>query len=182
MFALALIMMAALQDIYGQIVIEDTSPPNDTIVINENFKDPKKALTLSLIFPGIGQVYNEKVWKLPIMYGGVATSIYFLEFNNRRYQQFLVALDIVRGGTEPNPFPNLNQDGIIRNVNYWRRNRDAMFMVFGAIYIMAAVDAFVDAHLSSFDVSDDLSFRISPSIEPILAQNTALGIGLKIKF
>ncbi|MFC4873986.1 DUF5683 domain-containing protein [Negadavirga shengliensis] len=152
---------------------EETSP---------KYKDPNKALWLSLLLPGAGQVYNEKVWKLPILYGGVITSIYFLEFNNRRYQRFLVALDIIREGTEPNPFPNLNQDGIVRNVNYWRRNRDAIYLVFGAIYAFGAVDAFVDAHLAGFDVSDDLSFKIEPSVEPIMASSASVGISLKIKF
>lgn len=148
----------------------------------KNVKDPKKAIYLSLIFPGAGQVYNEKVWKLPLLYSGVSTAIYFLNFNNRRYKEFIAALEIVREGTETNPFPNLNEDGIIRNVNYWRRNRDAMYMVFGAIYALGAVDAFVDAHLSGFDVSDDLTFNLEPSMEPMLANNNAIGLSLKIKF
>ncbi|MFO7822319.1 MAG: DUF5683 domain-containing protein [Cyclobacterium sp.] len=157
----------------------------DTIQIEgapQNVKDPKKALILSLILPGAGQVYNEKVWKLPLLYGGVTTAVYFLGFNNRRYQEFLVALEIVREGTEPSPFPNLNEDGIIRNVNYWRRNRDAMYMVFGAIYALGAVDAFVDAHLSSFDISEDLSLKFEPSIEPLLANNSSIGVSIKLRF
>ena len=170
---------------FGQIILEDTSDIQDSVIIikdDRNVKDPNKSIILSLIFPGAGQVYNEKVWKVPIIYGGVLTSIYFLGFNNRRYQQFLVALEIIREGIEPNPFPNLNRDGIVRNVNYWRRNRDAMYMVFGGIYALAAVDAFVDAHLSSFDISEDLSFKIEPVMEPILANGSALGIRLKFKF
>jgi len=148
----------------------------------KNVKNPKKAIYLSLMFPGAGQVYNEKVWKLPLLYSGVSAAVYFLNFNNRRYKEFIIALDIVREGTETNPFPNLNEDGIIRNVNYWRRNRDAMYMVFGAIYALGAVDAFVDAHLSGFDVSDDLTFKLEPSMEPLLANNNAIGLSLKIKF
>lgn len=148
------------------------------------YKDPNKAILMALAFPGGGQIYNEKVWKVPLIYGGILTSIYFFEFNNRRYKQFLVALDIVRtpGSSEPNPFPNLNQDGIIRNVNFWRRNRDSMFLVFAGIYALGAVDAFVDAHLSGFDISDDLTFSIEPSVEPLLASNAALGVSFKIKF
>jgi len=147
-----------------------------------NVKDPKKALYLSLMFPGAGQVYNEKVWKLPLLYSGVSAAVYFLNFNNRRYKEFILALDIVREGTEASLFPYLNEDGIIRNVNYWRRNRDAMYMVFGVIYALGAVDAFVDAHLSGFDVSDDLTFKLEPSMEPLLANNNAIGLSLKIKF
>lgn len=148
------------------------------------YKNPKKALYMALAFPGGGQIYNEKVWKVPFIYGGILTGIYFFEFNNRRYKQFLVALDIIRDphSRELNPFPNLNQDGVIRNVNFWRRNRDSMFLVFAGIYALGAVDAFVDAHLSGFDISDDLSFSIEPSVEPLLASNAALGVSFKIKF
>lgn len=173
-------MQRGLAQDQGQVTIIET----DTLPepASQNVKNPKKAVLLSLIVPGAGQVYNEKVWKLPLLYGGVATAVYFLEFNNRRYQEFLIALEIVREGVEPSPFPNLNEDGIIRNVNYWRRNRDAMYMVFGAIYALGAVDAFVDAHLSSFDVSDDLSLRLEPSVQPTLASSSAIGIAIKINF
>lgn len=181
------------QKSYGQVEM-DTLAPGPIIIPDEIVEkidgprerviDPNKALLMALVLPGAGQVYNEKVWKLPLLYSGVITTVYFLEFNNRRYKRFLVALDIVRDPSDnrPNPFPNLNQDGIIRNVNFWRRNRDAMYMVFGAIYALSIVDAFVDAHLANFDVSDDLSFRIEPSVEPIMASNASLGISFKLKF
>jgi hypothetical protein len=180
-FGLILLLMA--QGTFAQEVDSNLSL-TDTLgnQAPTNVKNPKKALYLSLMFPGAGQVYNEKVWKLPLLYGGVSAAVYFLNFNNRRYQEFLLALEIVREGVEPNPFPNLNEDGIIRNVNYWRRNRDAMYMVFGAIYLLGTVDAFVDAHLSGFDVSDDLTFKIEPSMEPLMANNNAVGLSLKIMF
>jgi hypothetical protein len=148
------------------------------------YKDPKKAMFYALLFPGGGQIYNEKVWKVPLIYGGVLTSIYFFEFNNRRYKNFVRALEIVRDPTSPelNPFPNLNQDGIIRNVNYWRRNRDSMYLVFLGIYALGFVDAFVDAHLSGFDISDDLTFKIEPSVEPLFASQTSIGVSFKLKF
>lgn len=179
-----ILLFLGVVELYAQVEVDTIKADGDKTPVKteSNYKDPNKALWLSLLLPGSGQVYNEKVWKLPILYAGVITSIYFLEFNNRRYQRFLVALDIVREGTEPNPFPNLNQDGIIRNVNYWRRNRDAIYLVFGAIYAFGAVDAFVDAHLAGFDISDDISFKIEPSIEPIMASGASVGISLKIKF
>lgn len=166
-----------------QLIVEIEDELSDEERI-PGYKDPNKAILMALAFPGGGQIYNEKVWKVPLIYGGILTSIYFFEFNNRRYKQFLVALDIVRtpGSTEPNPFPNLNQDGIVRNVNFWRRNRDSMFLVFAGIYALGAVDAFVDAHLSGFDISDDLTFSIEPSVEPLLASNAAIGVSFKIKF
>ena len=180
---LGLICLFLVQYTYAQD-LESNDSLTDSVGIDAptNVKNPKKALYLSLMFPGAGQVYNDKVWKLPLLYSGVSTAVYFLNFNNRRYKEFIIALDIVREGTETSPFPNLNEDGIIRNVNYWRRNRDAMYMVFGVIYALGAVDAFVDAHLSGFDVSDDLTFKLEPSMEPLLANNNAVGLSLKIKF
>jgi hypothetical protein len=147
-------------------------------------KDPRLATLLSAIIPGGGQVYNEKVWKVPLIYGGIATTAYFLEFNNRRYQLFRSALQIARNPDDPrpNPFPNLNEDGIVRNVNYWRRNRDLNYMIFGIIYVLNIVDAQVDAHLSGFDVSDDLSLEIKPSYENLYAGSNVIGLSFKLKF
>jgi len=147
-------------------------------------KDPTRAALLSAILPGAGQVYNEKIWKVPIIYGGVITNVYFLDFNNRRYQLFRNALNITRNpdDTRRNPFPNLNEDGIIRNVNYWRRNRDLNYMIFGVIYAINIVDSLVDAHLSGFDVSDDLSLDIRPAYENLYAGASLIGLSVKLKF
>src|SRR5690606_14081277 len=156
----------------------------DSVSISEsNVKDPRVATLLSVILPGAGQVYNEKIWKVPLIYGGIITTAYFVEFNNRRYQKFKDALAIVRDpslGT--NPFPNLNQDGIIRNVDYWRRNRDLCYLIFGVIYVLGIVDAQVDAHLSGFDVSDDLSMKIEPAYESLTAGGDTIGLSFKFNF
>ena len=173
---------------FGQ-VLNDTLPevsPQETESItldSPKVKDPRVATLLSVIFPGAGQAYNEKAWKVPIIYGGIATTAYFVEFNNRRYQKFKEALEIVRDPTlGTNPFPNLNQDGIIRNVDYWRRNRDLCYLIFGVIYVLGIVDAQVDAHLSGFDVSDDLSWKIEPSYESLTAGGNTIGLSFKLNF
>ncbi len=174
--------------IYGQIEIDTIPTPYpqeaDSIILTPSqAKDPKVATLLSAIFPGAGQAYNEKIWKVPIIYGGIITTAYFVEFNNRRYQRFKDALEIVRNPSlGPNPFPNLNQDGIIRNVDYWRRNRDLCYLIFGVIYVLGIVDAQVDAHLSGFDVSDDLSLKIEPSYKSMSAGGGTIGLSFKLKF
>jgi hypothetical protein len=176
--------------VYGQVEADTITPPlsleseADSITLTPSeAKNPKTATILSAVLPGAGQVYNEKIWKVPLLYGGIITNAYFVEFNNRRYQKFKEALEIVRDPTlGPNPFPNLNQDGIIRNVDYWRRNRDLGFLLFGAIYVLAIVDAQVDAHLSGFDVSDDLSLKLEPAYESLMAGRNAIGLSLKLNF
>ncbi|UJP63675.1 DUF5683 domain-containing protein [Mongoliitalea daihaiensis] len=157
---------------------------NDTLSIsltNREFKDPKVATILSAVLPGAGQVYNNKAWKVPIIYGGFATNIFFIDFNNRRYQLFLNNLRRL-DRQEPTDFPNLNRDGLVRNTNFWRRNRDLNYFLFIGIYALNILDANIDAHLSSFDVSEDLSFRFEPSFETLTAGGNILGLSLKINF
>ncbi len=166
----------------GQVVIiaEDIIT-SDTVRM---IKDPKVATILSAVLPGAGQVYNGKVWKVPILYGGIITNIYFAEFNNRRYQLFREALFTFdrQDPQNPNPFPNLNRDALVRNVNYWRRNRDMVYILFGAIYALNIIDAQVDAHLSGFDVSEDLTLHLEPTFESLTAGGTLFGMSLKLKF
>ncbi|MFN3802535.1 DUF5683 domain-containing protein [Belliella pelovolcani] len=154
-----------------------------TIKLNEKLpKDPKLATILSAVLPGAGQVYNEKVWKLPIIYGGFATNLYFIEFNNRRYQLFREELRFFDQNGQSESFPNLNRDALVRNVDFWRRNRDLNFIVFAAIYVLNIVDAQVDAHLSGFDVSDDISMKFEPSYQTLFAGRNVVGLSLKLNF
>jgi hypothetical protein len=146
-----------------------------------NIKNPKKATIMSALLPGSGQVYNGKSWKVPLIYGGFATNIYFIEFNDRRYKALRNALFQFDAG-EPNDFPNLNRDGLVRQVNYWRRNRDLNYFLFIGIYALNIIDAQVDAHLSSFDVSENLTFRFEPSYENLTAGGNIFGLSLKINF
>lgn len=154
-----------------------------SLTFKENLpKDPRIATILSAVFPGAGQVYNEKVWKLPIIYGGIATNLYFIEFNNRRYQLFRDELKKFDAADPALSFPNLNRDALARNVDFWRRSRDLNFVVFGVIYLLNIIDAQVDAHLSGFDISDDISMIIEPSYETLTAGGQLVGVSLKLKF
>ncbi|EAZ80642.2 DUF5683 domain-containing protein [Algoriphagus machipongonensis] len=144
-------------------------------------KDPRKATILSAILPGAGQVYNNKAWKVPILYAGFMTDIYFIGFNNRRYQVFRQALfDFDDGITTE--FPNLNRDGLVRNVDYWRRNRDLCILLLAGIYALNIIDANVDAHLSGFNVSEDLSLSVEPHVETFSSRNNSMGFSLKLNF
>ena len=173
----------AFSSTWAQIRIE---PLDSTSIELDNslnpIKNPRTATILSAIIPGAGQLYNGKVWKVPILYGGIITNIYFAEFNNRRYKIFREALFAFdRGDPEPQ-FPFLNRDGLVRNVNYWRKNRDMVYIVFGLIYALNIVDAQVDAHLSGFDVSEDLSLKIEPAMESLTAGTNVYGLSIKLKF
>ncbi len=143
-------------------------------------KDPKKATLLSALIPGAGQVYNGKTWKVPILYAGIVTDLYFVQYNNRRYVNFREALFALDKG-EPNQFPSLNRASLVRNVDYWRQNRDLTLLLLLGIYALNLVDANVDAHLSGFDISEDLALQVAPHLGTVSASNS-LGLSLKIRF
>jgi len=144
-------------------------------------KNPRKATILSAILPGAGQVYNGKIWKVPILYAGFMTDIYFINFNNKRYETFREALFAFDAG-ESNQFPSLNRNSLVRNVDYWRQNRDMTILLLVGIYALNLVDANVDAHLSGFDISDDLALKIEPGASIISGSTSPYGITLKLQF
>lgn len=144
-------------------------------------KDPRKATLLSAVLPGAGQVYNGKAWKVPILYAGFITDIYFIGFNNKRYQVFREALFAYDDG-DTNAFPSLNREALVRNVDYWRSNRDLTILLMAGIYALNIIDANVDAHLSGFDISDDLALGFEPNFGSFSAQNQQMGLTLKLKF
>jgi hypothetical protein len=143
-------------------------------------KNPKKATLLSAILPGAGQVYNEKSWKVPILYAGILTDLYFINYNHRRYESFREAL-FALDRKEPNQFPSLNRAALVRNVDYWRQNRDLTVLLLLGIYALNLVDANVDAHLSGFDVSEDLALQVMPQLGTVYASNS-MGVSLTLRF
>ena len=144
-------------------------------------KNPKKATILSAIIPGAGQVYNDKAWKVPILYAGIITDVYFIGFNNKRYQAFREALIAFDDG-DSNQFPTLNRDGLVRNVNYWKKNRDLCYLLLGAIYALNIVDANVDAHLSGFDITDELTMKIEPHVDSFSSSSRNMGFAITLSF
>jgi hypothetical protein len=144
-------------------------------------KNPRKATILSAVLPGAGQVYNNKAWKVPILYAGFMTDIYFINFNNKRYQTFRSALFAFDDGDQ-SQFPSLNREALVRNVDYWRQNRDLTILLLVAIYALNLVDANVDAHLSGFDISDDISMKIEPKVDTFAASGNSMGLALKFQF
>jgi hypothetical protein len=126
---------------------------------------PKKAALLSAVLPGLGQAYNKKYWKIPVLYAGGATLGYFISFNNKNYKRFKKAVIIRNEGKIKDEFaetyPNIEQ--LRTGREFYRRNRDLLVIVSAFTYLLNIADATVDAHLATFDVSDDLALRVRPS-------------------
>lgn len=139
----------------------------------------KRALWLALVLPGAGQIYNRKYWKLPIIYGGFVGCAYAMSWNNQMYHDYSQAyMDIMDDdpNTESyNQFLHLGAKIDESNIerykeifrkrkDRYRRWRDMSMFVFIGIYAFSVIDAYVDASLSEFDISDDLSLRIEPTM------------------
>ena len=158
-----------------------------------------KATTLAMICPGAGQVYNQSYWRVPIVIGGFATTIYCIDWNNRGYQRFQKAYRLL-SDYEKNPelYPNGSQDefggryssSFLKNLrNSYRRNRDLCIILTAGLYILQVVDAHVDAHLRDYDISKDLSVSLSPVIgysynrmSPYTTGGATLGVNLGFTF
>ena len=140
--------------------------------------DPKKALWLAIAIPGGGQIYNRKYWKLPLIYGGFLGCVYALNWNNTMYHDYSQAyIDIMDDDPNTKSYENFVpksydisrnltriQDLFRRKKNYYRRYRDlSMFCMIG-VYVLSIIDAYVDAELSSFDISKNLSMKVRPSL------------------
>lgn len=141
--------------------------------------DPKRAMWLALVLPGAGQIYNRKYWKLPIFYGGFVGCAYALRWNNMMYHDYSQAyLDIMDDDLNTqsyNQFLHLGTQITSDNQSRWqevfrkrkdryRSWRDLSFFVMIGVYALSVVDAYVDASLSEFDISPDLSFHFSPAV------------------
>lgn len=141
-----------------------------------NFKpDPNKTLWLALTFPGAGQIYNRKYWKLPIIYGGAmgvayAISYYGGHYNDymRGYRDYLDSDPNTNYHLEllPQGYPESSAGTYVKNaVNSYRRYRDIFIVVGVAVYALSVIDAYVDAQLADFDISTDLSMKVRPKLD-----------------
>jgi hypothetical protein len=144
--------------------------------------DPRKAAFLSAVLPGMGQVYNGALWKVPLIYIGGISFIKAVDFNNQRYGESLRTLRLIL--YEPNAPSDLvaNQARYQREANFYRRNRDYMIILGGAFYGLQIVEAYVDAHLQSFDLSEDLSLRLRPTLLPDPSGTLVAGLRITYTF
>ncbi len=142
------------------------------------------ATIMSAIVPGLGQVYNRKYWKVPIVYGGLLTAGYFLKINRDAYRELKVAyIATVDADSTTLSKINLNESGLKTYMDFYRTRMEICYIAFGMLYVLNIVDATVDAHLFTFDVSDDLSLKIMPEFNASLAGKIpSAGLRLNLRF
>ena len=164
--------------------------------------NPQRALWLALVLPGAGQIYNRKYWKLPIIYGGFMGCIYALSWNNMMYKDYSQAyLDIMDDDPTTESYNKFLHLGVEINQSNeerykklfksrkdkYRRWRDLSFFAMLGVYAISVIDAYVDAELSVFDISPDLSMRVGPAVinqnNPLTQRSqSSIGIGCSFRF
>ena len=172
-----LLLLIALAPATAQTTPPDTLPTAPLETLQEINRGPRRALLWAII-PGGGQVYNRRWWKVPVVYGGLLGAIAVADFNQTRYRRFVEALEnrCLGDGFVITPpfatcqpgedfFPGTNTDAIIRARDAADQGRQYAWLGIAGVYILQAVEAYTDAQLMNFDISDDLSFRLTPSVE-----------------
>ena len=192
-FWLALILsVLAMQGLQAQdtLVLKEDLPPVEMKI--KGGHSPKKATLLALI-PGAGQAYNRKFWKMPIVYAGFGTTVYFAVTNGNDYHLYRDAYDF-KTGTKTDvsqqaqdEAAKYTEDNLITLRDYYRRNMELSWIITAAWYIVQIIDANVDAHFFYYDVSDDLTLQIEPQWNTIAYDNTLgygnnIGLTLKLNF
>lgn len=163
-----------------------------------NFKpQPYKATWLAVVLPGAGQIYNRKYWKLPIVYGGIMGCLYAYNWNNQMYSDYRQAfLDIMDADPNSKSYESFFPSGydFEQNEEYlknlfkkrkdrYRRWRDLSIFACVGVYLISIIDAYVDAHLSSFDISEDINLSIQPDLmRSNASSNNYYGLNCNISF
>ena len=157
----------------------------DSVSVNDTLKkhNPRKAWLYSLFVPGLGQVYNQKYWKVPIIYGAGGALAYLVVFNQDKYKKFREAYD--QGDTGELVFIDgsyYEYEILERGRDYYRRNRDLSALGTAAVYFLNVIDAMIDAHFFYYDVSDDLSLHVQPAVFKNPGFTAAIGFQIDIGF
>jgi hypothetical protein len=160
----------------------------------EPFKpNPNRAVIYSAIFPGLGQIYNRKYWKLPIVYGGFLGCVYAITWNGNQYNGYKKAYNDFTDTNEATksweayvPYSwgkyedwdaqrkEYFNRSLKNKKDFYRRNRDLSYIITIGVYAICMIDAYVDAQLFDFDISQDLSLRLDPVIIPQTAANKSI--------
>lgn len=163
------------------------------LVVKDSLKEPydplapQRAAFYSAVIPGLGQAYNKKYWKIPVIYAGMATGVYFYLQNDKDYDRFRDAYKRRLAGFTDDEFygtgttPVISNERLIDAQRSAQRNKDVSIIVSLAFYLVNIIDANVDAHLRQYNVNEDLSLQPNLDINPINAQ-TNYGLSLTYRF
>ncbi|WP_349267248.1 DUF5683 domain-containing protein [Flavivirga aquatica] len=178
-------MVAQKKELPKNVIIDSIVEARDPI----NPLSPAKAAFYSAILPGLGQAYNKKYWKIPLVYGAIGTGIYFYIRNNKEYNRYRDAYKSRLAGFTNDEFyfnpqgegPRLSLESLERGQKVFRKNKDISLLVTIGIYALNIIDANVDAHLLQFNVDENLSFAPHYQFNEFDASSN-LGLTLNFNF
>ncbi len=176
------VFLFGISNAYSQNELKGT----ENLIIRDTLRKPinplapAKAAFYSAILPGLGQAYNKKYWKIPVVYAAIGTGVYAYVWNNKKYHTYRDAYKQRLAGKE-DEFPFLDDARLIQGQKVYQKNRDLSAIITVALYILNIVEANVDAHLIQFNVNDNLTFR--PNIQQNEINNKQnLGLAFTYKF
>ncbi len=157
---------------------------NQKVLKNGNYNPlaPAKAAFYSALFPGMGQIYNRKYWKAPIVWGSLAIPTYYYLTNNREYKRYRKAFKLRTAGLDDEFKGLISNEGLINAQKQLRKNRDLSLFSAVLLYILQIVEASVNAHLLQFNTNDDLSFTPTFVQDPMQFDAPKIGLILKYTF
>lgn len=180
-YIVIILLVCSVKIMNGQNLasVNDTSSVSDTYV---KIHSPHKATIYSALIPGLGQVYNKKYWKLPVICGLTGAFIYAFDFNNDRYNKYKNAYTEMAAG-KITEFGGYTDEAILlRLKDNYQRNRDLNVIVLAAIYMLNIVDATVDAHLYDYKITEDVSMFVQPSINKTVDYQNTFGLSVRFSF
>lgn len=165
---------------------EASTIEDDSIVFRPTERNPKRAALMSALVPGLGQIYNKKYWKLPLVYGGLGTAGFFIGYNRvwwQRYKNaYVTDTNVTDGTTSIYYAQGVSLDQLRAAADQHRTWMEYSYLAFAAVYALQIIDATVDAHLFYFDVSDDLTMRIQPTLQYTRKRDPIHGLALNFTF
>lgn len=166
----------------------------EVVIVTEDINplSPAKAAFYSAVLPGLGQAYNKKYWKIPIVYAALGTGVYFYVTNNNEYNRYRDAYKSRLAGFTNDEFyldsngnqlttPRVSDDGLRRGQKLFRRNKELSLLITIGIYALNIIDANVDAHLLQYNVDENLSLAPHYKLNEIDATGN-VGLTLNFKF
>lgn len=163
---------------------EVETPPDSIATPDDEYRplDPAKAAFYSAVLPGLGQAFNHSYWKIPIVYGGIGTGVYFYLQNDRQFKNYREAYKRRLAGYEDDPYQGkISDDGLIRAQKLFRKNKEISIFVTVLIYALNVIDANVEAHLRQFNVSDNLALKPDYQFDEFTGKSN-YGLSLNFKF
>lgn len=159
-FIALLVFLMGTGSVFAQAKTDAVLVAKDTLKSNDiDPLTPAKAAFYSAILPGLGQAYNKKYWKIPLVYGAIGTSLYFYMDSNKKYNQYRDAYKRRLEGYTDDNYSYLDKSRLIAAQKFYQRNRDLSALFVVAFYVLNIIDANVDAALLQFNVDENLSIR-----------------------